>query len=76
MGPVYKEGDHLRAGNWRPICCVVTEAKMVWTVVFWRIQGKLYAAGAVLKHLGGGQPPSFPWHARPQTHEIQDLNSN
>ena len=30
----------------------------------------------VLKHLGGGQPPSFPWHARPQSHEIQDLNSN
>ena len=32
-----------------------------------------------LKHFGGGQPrqpPSFPWHARPQSHEIQDLNSN
>ena len=29
-----------------------------------------------LKHSGGGQPPSFPWHARPGTHEIQDLNSN
>ena len=29
-----------------------------------------------LKHLGGGQPPSLPWHARPQTHEIQDFFSN
>ena len=32
-----------------------------------------------VKHFGGGQPrqpPSFPWHARPQSHEIQDLNSN
>ena len=26
-----------------------------------------------LKRLGGGQPPSFPWHARPQSHEIQDF---
>ena len=25
----------------------------------------------LLKRLGGGQPPSFPWHARPQSHEIQ-----
>ena len=30
----------------------------------------------ILKHLGGGQPPSLPWHAQPQTHEIQDANSN
>ena len=30
----------------------------------------------LLKHLGGGQPPSLPWHARPQTHEIQDFFSN
>ena len=29
-----------------------------------------------LKRLGGGQPPSFPWHARPQSHEIQDFLSN
>ena len=26
-----------------------------------------------LKRLGGGQCPSFPWHARPQSHEIQDF---
>ena len=35
--------------------------------------------GQLVKHSGGGQPrqpPSFPWHARPQSHEIQDLNSN
>ena len=32
--------------------------------------------GFGLKHLGGGQPPSLPWHAQPQTHEIQDANSN
>ena len=28
-----------------------------------------------LKRFGGGQPPSFPWHARPQSHEIQDFLS-
>ena len=27
----------------------------------------------LMKRLGGGQPPSFPWHARPQSHEIQDF---
>ena len=30
----------------------------------------------LLKRLGGGQPPSLPWHAGPQTHEIQDFLSN
>ena len=25
------------------------------------------------KRMGGGQPSSFPWHARPQSHEIQDF---
>ena len=29
-----------------------------------------------VKRLGGGQPPSFPWHARPQSHEIQYFLSN
>ena len=41
--------------------------------------GGLGVGRILLKHFGGGQPrqpPSFPWHARPQTHEIQDLNSN
>ena len=41
--PVYKKGDHLRPGNWRPICCAVTEAKLVWMVLFGRIQRRLYA---------------------------------
>ena len=36
----------------------------------------LHGPGDVVKHLGGGQPPSLPWHARPQTHEIQDFFSN
>ena len=33
----------------------------------------------IVKHLGGGQPRSFPSHARPQnpqTHEIKDFLSN
>ena len=38
--------------------------------------GGLGVGRILLKLLGGGQPPSFPWHARPQTHEIQDLLSN
>ena len=41
--------------------------------------GGLGVGRILLKHFGGGQPrqpPSFPWHARPQSHEIQDLNSN
>ena len=43
----YKKGDHLRPGNWRPICCAVTEAKLVWMVIFRRIQRRLYAAGVI-----------------------------
>ena len=39
-------------------------------------EGKEKEKEKEVKHLGGGQPPSFPWHARPQSHEIQDLNSN
>ena len=45
--PLYKKGDHLRPGNWRPICCAVTEAKPVWMVIFGRIQRRLYAAGVI-----------------------------
>ena len=37
--------------------------------------GGLGVGRILLKHLGGGQPPSLPWHARPQTHEIQDFFS-
>ena len=25
------------------------------------------------EEVGGRQPPSFPWHAKPQSHEIQDF---
>ena len=39
--PLYKKGDHLRPGKWRPICCAVTEAKLVWMVIFRRIQRRL-----------------------------------
>ena len=45
--PLYKKGDHLRPGNWRPICCAVTEAKLIWMVIFGRIQRRLYAAGVI-----------------------------
>ena len=41
--------------------------------------GGLGVGRKLLKHLGGGQPRSFPSHARPQnpqTHEIQDFLSN
>ena len=44
---LYKKGYHLRPGNWRPICCAVTEAKLVGMVVFVRIQHRLYAAGVL-----------------------------
>ena len=41
--------------------------------------GGLGVGRILLKDFRGGQPrqpPSFPWHARPQSHEIQNLNSN
>ena len=41
LRPLYKKGDHLRPGNWRPICCAVTEAKLVWMAVFGRMQRRL-----------------------------------
>ena len=52
-GPFYKKGDHLRPGNWRTICCAVTEANLVWMVVFGRIQRRLYAAGVIPDNLWG-----------------------
>ena len=51
--PLYKKGDHLRPGNWRPICCAVTEAKLVWMVIFGRIQRRLYAPGSYRTICGG-----------------------
>ena len=47
LRPLYKKGDHLSPGNCRPIWCAVTEAKLVWMVVFGRIQRRLYAAGVI-----------------------------
>ena len=54
--PLYKKGDHLRLGNWRPICCAVTEAKLVWMVIFGRIQRRLYAAGVIPDNMWGSVP--------------------
>ena len=28
---------------------------------------------ATIEEVGWRQPPSFPWHAKPQSHEIQDF---
>ena len=56
MRPLYKKGDHLKPGNWRPICCAVTEAKLVWMVIFGRIQRRLYAAGVILDNMWGSVP--------------------
>ena len=54
--PLYKKGDHLRPGNWRPICCAVTEAKPVWMVIFGRIQRRLYAPGVIPDNMWGSVP--------------------
>ena len=54
--PLYKKGDHLRPGNWRPTCCAVTEAKLVWMVIFGRIQQRLYAAGVIPDNMWGSVP--------------------
>ena len=51
-----KKGDHLRPGNWRPICCAVTEAKLVWMVVFEMIQRRLYAARVIPDNMRGYVP--------------------
>ena len=54
--PLYKKGDHLRPGNWRPMCCAVIEAKVVWMVIFGRIQRRLYAAGVIPDNMWGSVP--------------------
>ena len=59
--PLYKKGDHLRPGNWRPICCAVTEAKLVWMVVLGRIQRRLYAAGVILDNMWGSLLGRSTW---------------
>ena len=54
--PLYKKGDHLRLGNWRPISCDVREAKLVWMVIFGRIQRRLHAAGVIPDNMWGSVP--------------------
>ena len=51
--PLYKKGDHPRPGNWRPICCAVTEAKLVWIVIFGRIQWRLYDVRVIPDNMWG-----------------------
>ena len=54
--PLYKKGDRSRPGNWRPICCAVTEAKLVSIVVFGRIPHRLYTAGVVPDNMWANVP--------------------
>ena len=54
--PLYKKEDHLRPGNWRPICSAIKEAKLVWMVIFGRIQRWLYAAGVIPDNMWGSVP--------------------
>ena len=53
---LYKKGGHLRPENWRPICCAVTETRLVWMVVFGRIQRRLYAAGVISDNMSVSVP--------------------
>ena len=57
--PLYKKGDQFRPGNWRPICCAITEATLVWMVIFRRIQRRLYAAGVIPDNMWGSVPGRF-----------------
>ena len=54
--PLEKKGDQLMPQNRRPICRAVTEAKLVWMVVFGRIQRRLYAAGIIPDNMWGSVP--------------------
>ena len=61
--PLYKKGDHLRPGNWRPLCSAITEAKLVWMVIFGRIQRRLYAAWLIPDNMWGSVPGRFTQEA-------------
>ena len=63
MRALYKKGDQLRPENWRPICCAVTKAKVVWMVIFWRIQRRLYAAGVIPDNMSRSVPGRFTQEA-------------
>ena len=55
-----QEEDHLWPGNLRPICCAVTEAKLVRMVVFSWIHQRLYEVGVVPDNMcGSTQEASF-----------------
>ena len=54
--PLYKKGDHLRPGNWRPISFAVMEAKLIWMVIFGRIQWRLYADEVIPDNMWGSVP--------------------
>ena len=75
--PLYKKGDQLRRGNWRPICCAVTEAKLVWMVIFGRIQRWLYAAGVIPDNMWGYVPgrstqeASFLYDMYPEDEDLE-----
>ena len=58
LRPLYKKGDHRRLWSWRPICCAVTKANLVWMVVFGRIECiyRLYAAGVIPENMLGSVP--------------------
>ena len=56
MRPLYKKRNQLWPGNWRPICCAVTEAKLVWMVVFRRIQRRPYEPVVVLDNMWESVP--------------------
>ena len=54
--PLYKKGNHFRQGKLRPICCAVTEAKLVWMLILGRIQRRLCAAGGIPDNMWGSLP--------------------
>ena len=41
--PLYKKGDWVQPGNWRPIVCATTEVKLVWTLILGRIAPAVFA---------------------------------
>ena len=77
MRPPYKKGDHLRPRNWKPICCAITDAKLVWMVVFQRIQRRLYAAAVIPDNMWGSVPgrstqvASFLYHMHLDDEDLQ-----
>ena len=42
--PLYKKGDWANSGNWRPIVCATTEAKLIWMLILKRLAPAVYQA--------------------------------